>query len=137
MDVRVENIFLPTPPDGNCLLCSILACKTPDSWRHRRSALGFLSNRLQEQVEKEEARNMKSALIIAQYEQLGNIAEANLLRLSGSEGYPDIESVSTLAEMFGLRNQLHSLTFDDAPTQTVGEGTVLHIGQYDASLSPK
>ena len=126
-NVRVGNIILPTPPDGNSSLCSILACKKRDSWRHHRSALGFLSNRLQEQMEKKETRNTKNALI-AQYEQLGNTAEANRLRLSGSEGYPDIESVPILAEMFGLRIQLHSLTFDDAPAQTFGEGTVVHIG---------
>ena len=81
-NIRVENIIHPTPPDGNCLLYSIMACRKPDSWRHGRSALGFLSDRIQEQVEKEEAKNIKDSLI-EHHEQLGNMAEASRLRLAG------------------------------------------------------
>ena len=127
-NVRVENIFLPTPPDGNCLLYSIMACRKPDSWRHGRSALGFLSDRIQEQVEKEEAKTIKDSLI-EHHEQHGNMAEASRLRLAGlKDRYPDIESVPILAEMFGLPIQLHSLTFDDSPTTTFGAGPLVNIG---------
>ena len=40
-NIRVEDLSLSTPPDGYCLFYSMMAAQYQDSWRYRRTALGF------------------------------------------------------------------------------------------------
>ena len=126
-NVGVEDFILQTPPDGLCLYYSLLAAQNQSGWRYKRSPLGFQRDRALEEVQSAKARKMRADLIQRYYD-LGNNAEAERLQLPGYLGYPGAENLDVLADMFSVRIELHSLTFDQMPTQNFGSGTLVRIG---------
>ena len=121
----ILHAWQPTPLDGNCLFCSLMAARGQTSWTFRRSPLGFQSDRTLEKGDESEARDLRRRLI-ENCVQMGNAQEAARLQLPGSEGY-DVDNLPALATMLGICIQLHSLTLE-APVKTFGTGQLTKIG---------
>ena len=58
--------------------------------------------------------------LIQRYYDLDFREEAERLHLLGSRGFPGVDNLVVLADMLSMQLQLHSLTFDQMPTENFG-----------------
>ena len=113
--IPVEQLVLVTPPDGYCLMYSLMTAKDPCRWLADRTPIGFQSNSILENYQHTVAKNMKQDLI-NRYIALDD--------MSSSRGYPDNEHMNVLAQMHGITIEFHTLSYEGLPVERYGHGPV-------------
>ena len=131
LQVPVEQLIIPTPPDGMCLYHCFSAWDLGDIWLQSRTEHGHCTDPIQSKIHAQLAKRLRERLV-SFLSAIGRPDQANRLQQSGSRGYPGGDELPYIAELLHCTIVEHDLQHPAMPALTHcgggEEASVVHIG---------
>jgi hypothetical protein len=130
LQVPLEHLVIPTPPDGYCLYHCFTAWDLGSMWLQNRTAEGFCCDYKQDAIHQALARGLRRRLVRF-LKQVGREEQAARLELAGPQGYPGGDELPYLAELLHYTIVEHDLMHPAQPSfvhVSHGMAPVVEIG---------